>query len=105
VSTAFFGASAACAHHQALPLYGHPLADWGICALLLTTATANGALRIVSDTHWASDVVAGALIGVGAGYGLAYALHYGSPNIAHSRLQLLPTIVNGRPGAMLSASW
>jgi membrane-associated phospholipid phosphatase len=60
-------------------MYGHPIADYGICALGLAAATTTGALRIVTDAHWLSDVVAGALTGIGAGWGLAYGLHYAWP--------------------------
>jgi len=78
-ASVFFGASITCAHHFAFPLYGHPVADYGICALGLAAATTTGALRIVTDAHWLSDVVAGALTGIGAGWGLAYGLHYAWP--------------------------
>lgn len=78
-ASVFFGAGATCAHHFAFPMYGHPVADVGICVLGLAAATTTGALRIVTDAHWMSDVVAGAITGFGAGWGLAYGLHYAWP--------------------------
>lgn len=73
--------------------------------MLMTTATINGALRIVSDSHWATDVVAGALLGAGAGYGLAYGLHYGLPAVANEQVVLLPASIEGKPGVTLNASF
>lgn len=78
-ASVFYGAGATCAHHQAMPMYGHPIADTGICALGLALATTDGVLRVVADTHWLSDVVFGAIAGFGAGWGLAYGLHYATP--------------------------
>jgi membrane-associated phospholipid phosphatase len=75
----FFGAGATCAHHLTFPMYGHPVADIGICALALGAASTNGGLRMVADAHWFTDVLAGAVIGLGSGFGLAYGLHYAWP--------------------------
>jgi membrane-associated phospholipid phosphatase len=75
-SAGFVAAGLSCAHHQHLGLYGHPAADAGMCALMLTGSTTNGILRIVADRHWVSDVVAGALLGGALGYGLPTLLHY-----------------------------
>ncbi len=76
-SIAFTGAGLVCAHHQALPLYGHPVADGAACAVALAAATATGALRVVSDKHYTSDVFAGAALGLASGYLLPKILHYG----------------------------
>lgn len=91
-ASVFYGAGATCAHHLALPMYGHRAADIGICALGLTAATAAGALRIVSDAHWMTDVLAGAAAGLGAGWGMAYALHYAMPlqKMHEAGIMLLP---------------
>lgn len=91
-ASVFFGASATCAHHFAFPMYGHPVADIGICALGLAAATTTGALRIVSDAHWMSDVLAGAVAGVGAGWGMAYGLHYAWPltKLREAGMMLVP---------------
>jgi membrane-associated phospholipid phosphatase len=79
VSMAFAGASAGCAHHIALPLYGGNALDAGFCAASLTAATAIGVLRVVADRHWWSDVVAGAALGTATGFGLPFVLHYAHP--------------------------
>jgi membrane-associated phospholipid phosphatase len=75
-SMAFAGAALTCAHHQHLPLYGGNAADLAACAVTLATATTTGVLRVVSDRHWATDVLGGALIGLATGYGLPYLMHY-----------------------------
>lgn len=78
-ASVFFGAGATCAHHTALPMYGHPVADIGVCALALGAASLNGGLRMVADAHWMTDVLTGMLVGLGSGFGLAYGLHYATP--------------------------
>lgn len=78
-SMAFAGAASTCSHHIAFPMYGGNAFDAGICALSLTAATTVAVLRIVADKHWWSDVVAGASLGLGVGFGMPFLLHYGSP--------------------------
>lgn len=73
---AFAGAALTCAHHQHLPLFGQSAADAAACALTLAGATTTGALRVMSDRHWTSDVLSGALIGLATGYALPYLTHY-----------------------------
>lgn len=75
-SMAFTSAGLTCAHHQALGLYGSAPADIGACAVALAAASATGALRIAADKHYASDVLAGAALGLASGYVLPMLLHY-----------------------------
>lgn len=74
---AFTGASLTCALHEHVPLYGSRVADLSACWGSMATATATGVTRIISGNHYPSDVLAGAAIGVGAGYFLPKALHFG----------------------------
>lgn len=76
-SASFVAAGLGCAHHQHLSLYGAPAADAAGCVAILAGATANGVLRMMADRHYMSDVVAGAVLGFGLGYGLPVLLHYG----------------------------
>jgi membrane-associated phospholipid phosphatase len=76
-STAFTGAGLVCAHHQALPLYGSKVADTAACVTAVLAASTTGALRVVADKHYASDVFAGAAIGFASGYLLPKLLHFG----------------------------
>ncbi len=73
----FTAAGLACAHHLHLALYGDPVADALACAGMITVAGGTGVLRLMGDRHYASDVLAGAFIGFGFGYGMPTLLHYG----------------------------
>lgn len=64
-SIAFATASLLCVEHSRFELYGK--ADFVICPLPLAAATGTGVLRIVSDKHWATDVLAGAALGSAVG--------------------------------------
>ncbi len=73
---AFASAGVICTHQRRLGWYGR---DWGalVCSLSLASAGTVGYLRIVSDNHYATDVLAGAAVGLGAGMLLPRWLHYG----------------------------
>jgi hypothetical protein len=73
---AFTGAGLTCAHHRNLPLYGGGVPDLGICLLSIGAASATGVLRLMSDNHYASDVLLGIGLGVASGYLLPEWLHY-----------------------------
>ncbi len=74
---AFTAAGLMCAHHENLPLYGGGFADRAACGVALGAATATGLLRISADKHYATDVLAGAAVGLASGYLLPKWLHYG----------------------------
>jgi len=82
-SMAFVGAGLTCAHHQYLPIYGNRAADLSACLGVAALATTTGVLRIVSDSHYVSDVIAGSLLGFAVGYGVPVLLHYGFGAPAH----------------------
>jgi membrane-associated phospholipid phosphatase len=65
-----------CAHHTQLALYAGPYADAATCAGSVALTLATGVLRIASENHWASDVVAGELVGFASGYVLPTLLYY-----------------------------
>lgn len=70
----FASAALICVHHFENELLGGPwdaLSCAGGYALATTTAT----FRVVSDVHYASDVILGALVGTAVGYGVPL-LHY-----------------------------
>jgi hypothetical protein len=71
-STAFAIASGLCVQHARLEIYGGA-ADKVVCPAALTVATATGLLRIVSDRHWASDVLVGAVLGTAVGGTVSWA--------------------------------
>lgn len=65
---AFTGAALMCSQHASLGVYGNKTADDGACIAGLALAGTTGALRIVADRHYATDVLAGAAIGLASGY-------------------------------------
>jgi membrane-associated phospholipid phosphatase len=79
--TALAAASAGltCVHHQYLPLYGGGWPDHLACAGAATTAALTGLMRILSDRHYTTDVLAGYAVGFLTGYFLPRLLHYRSP--------------------------
>ena len=90
---AFTGAALICTHHFRTDLLGAPwdaLSCAGAYAVAATTAT----FRVVSDVHYASDVVTGALMGTLIGYGVPF-LHYGerapAAEPAGFSIQLVPS--------------
>lgn len=78
-STAFATAGLTCVHHANLPLYGGGLGDGLACVGSLATASAVGVLRVMADDHNATDVLAGAAVGLASGIGLPWLLHYRLP--------------------------
>jgi membrane-associated phospholipid phosphatase len=76
-AVAFTSAGLGCAHHGHLPLYGGGAADVAACVVGLTGASVEGVLRIMTDDHYASDVLLGAFVGLVSGYVLPSWLHYG----------------------------
>lgn len=73
---AFTGAGLICTHHDYQSLYGNPGADDAVCISALGAASVTGILRIVSDTHYTTDVLAGTAIGLFSGFVLPRVLHY-----------------------------
>jgi membrane-associated phospholipid phosphatase len=95
VLTIATAAGLTCVHHRYLPIYGSDVADTGSCVLMSVATGATAIARIVADRHYATDVLAGALIGFGSGYGLPWLLHYRGrstedPAATIPRVALLP---------------
>jgi membrane-associated phospholipid phosphatase len=67
-SAAFAGAGLMCANQQNLRLYGSGVAGAIACGAALGAAATVGTLRMVADRHHLSDVLAGAAVGLAAGY-------------------------------------
>jgi membrane-associated phospholipid phosphatase len=73
----FASAGVTCTNHAVHGLFGDPLADGMACGATLTSATAIGLLRIVSQKHYITDVLTGAAVGTMSGLGIPWLLHYG----------------------------
>lgn len=67
-SLVFASAGAVCAVHENIPLYGGGTLDDAACVGTLISATGTAIFRLVSDRHWATDVLLGAGVGFAAGY-------------------------------------
>ena len=63
-----------CLQHLKLHLYGNDFLDGGACGVAIAAAATTGLLRIMSDQHYATDVLVGAGIGAGSAF-LVYAIH------------------------------
>ena len=95
--SAFSFASAAlvCVHHFQHDLLGAPY-DAISCAAGYAVAATTATMRVVSDVHYATDALTGALVGTTIGY-LVPLLHYGKRSIGtvkvgSARLQLVPSL-------------
>jgi membrane-associated phospholipid phosphatase len=75
-STSFTVAGLVCMHHAYFPIYGGGAPDAVACVTTFATAAVVGAMRVVSDQHFASDVLTGAAIGTLSGLGIPWLLHY-----------------------------
>lgn len=93
-SVPFSLAAATCVHHTFIPLSGRN--SWLTCSLGFLVAASSGILRIVSDNHYATDVLTGAAFGTLVGLTLPL-LHYvrdnrwAAPPVALWDLELVPT--------------
>ncbi|MEP6653398.1 MAG: phosphatase PAP2 family protein [Myxococcales bacterium] len=76
VMTVATAAGLTCVHHRYLPLYGSAAADAGACIFMSLATLGTGTSRIMADHHRATDVLVGAGLGFGIGYGLPWLLHY-----------------------------
>jgi membrane-associated phospholipid phosphatase len=89
----FAGAALICVHHFKNELLGSPW-DALSCAGGYAVAATTSTFRIVSDVHYASDAIAGALVGTLIGYGVPL-LHYrggsgGGARAGSLTVQLVP---------------
>jgi membrane-associated phospholipid phosphatase len=73
---AMTGATLACSHHAALPLYGEGPQGMITCGVLVSGSITVGIMRIMADKHWLTDVLVGYTVGASVGLGLPWLLHY-----------------------------
>jgi membrane-associated phospholipid phosphatase len=101
-----------CVHHSHLPLYGGGAADTLACGLTVGAAVVNGFGRVVTEKHYATDLVVGFGMGAFAGFALPKLLHYDHPSSRLSetararralevRASVLPMVSDDRAGMAL----
>jgi membrane-associated phospholipid phosphatase len=107
---AFTGAALTCMHHRYLPLYGQsPVPGTVACAAMLAGATGTGALRLVADQHYVSDVLVGAGVGVASGLLVPW-FHYrdgarAKPREAPLSWSALPLFTPTAAGALIAGAF
>jgi membrane-associated phospholipid phosphatase len=68
------GATLTCTQHLSMHLYGDPW-DAVTCGSAIGVDVTMGVLRIVTDNHWASDILAGGVLGFAFGWGVPVLMH------------------------------
>lgn len=108
-ANSFAAAAVNCMHHAYVPLYGGGAADSWACVGMFGVAATTALMRVATDVHYVSDVLAGATIGTATGLLLPWALHYrygatprgGSSELRLSVLPLLGPTMNGLSGVLV----
>ncbi|MEO7112068.1 MAG: phosphatase PAP2 family protein [Polyangiaceae bacterium] len=76
-SLSFASASLVCQHHLGeMHLFQNGAADTLACISSMLTAGTTGTFRILSDNHYTTDVLTGAVIGTTLGFALPWILHF-----------------------------
>jgi membrane-associated phospholipid phosphatase len=101
----FTGAGLSCAHHLHLALYGNRAADILACTGTIALASVTSGLRVFGDRHYVSDVIVGAMIGFGVGYGVPTLLHYGKVRDSTESAQASQPLQLGPMGAPLGPTF
>jgi membrane-associated phospholipid phosphatase len=70
-----------------------------------TLALTTGVLRIAADVHWATDVMAGAVVGTGVGIGLPLLLHPRKSDSESTSVSAAPLAGEGLSGVMFSGTF
>jgi membrane-associated phospholipid phosphatase len=92
---AFTGAGLICTHHRYLEIYRSERAGRALCGASMAAATVAASFRIVANRHWASDVLAGAAVGLFSGLALPRLLHFSPPRLRSARS--VPAFVFAHP--------
>lgn len=101
----FTGAGLSCAHHLHLALYGNRTADILACGSTIALAGVTSGLRVFGDRHYLSDVLVGAMIGFGVGYGVPTLLHYGNARASGDNAQAAQPLQLAPLGAPLGPTF
>ncbi|HEX8795177.1 MAG TPA: phosphatase PAP2 family protein [Polyangiaceae bacterium] len=100
VAVATTGATLTCTQHLSMHLYGAPW-DAVTCGSAIGVDVTMGMLRIVTDNHWTSDILAGGLLGFAFGWAMPLLMHlhrHGEPG-ADTGILLAPVPIAVDHGA------
>lgn len=104
-AAAFTSAGLVCVHHQNMPLFGGgPVEAWA-CTWAMAVAATTGLFRMISDAHYASDVIVGAGVGWFYGYVMPRYLHYSAGPVAQAMrttLKWTPAFTPSGDGGVLT---
>jgi membrane-associated phospholipid phosphatase len=102
----FVGAGMLCAQSLRFAPNGNAL-DGVPCALGTFGASVGATLRMVADRHYATDVIAGSLLGLALSLGLGWALHHADTaplalarSLDAPRTDALPVVLGGLAGVL-----
>jgi membrane-associated phospholipid phosphatase len=90
-SIAATAATLVCLQHLQLQLLGNSAADAAVCGAAAAAALSTGLLRVMSDRHYASDVIVGAAAGAGSAF-LVYNLHVRRTPVERTALRISPIL-------------
>jgi membrane-associated phospholipid phosphatase len=105
IAIATTAAALVCTQHLSLHLYGPPW-DALACGAAVTVDAAIGTLRLVTDNHWATDIVAGSAFGLAVGWGVPVLMHLQGRARSQGDLRpgLIPAPIAVRHGAGLAVT-
>jgi membrane-associated phospholipid phosphatase len=92
-SVAFAAVALECFHHGFLDTTH---TGWGaaVCPVTAVVATGTAVLRVAADRHWATDVIAGAVLGGALGYAIP-ALHLAFASNKDSQVAVITPAISG----------
>lgn len=98
------GAGLICVTHEYLDLFGGGWADHLMCAGAIAGATFVGVSRVVNDAHYATDSIAGVIVGLVTGVIMPVALHYGD-HFTEPRFYVAPSMNSEEMSLTLGGSF
>ena len=92
-----------CTSHLEHPLLGELWADVAVCGAVLGLATAGSVMRLPADRHWATDVIAGAGVGLLLGIAFPYLTHH-ADFLRDANVQVVPSAPGAEAGISIGGA-
>ncbi len=91
-SQAFASAAVLCSFHMNMPLMGDGAENTVLpCVAGFTIAAATSVFRMMSDMHYASDILAGAAVGTAMGFLIPWLLHFNPRDAGEGSVSVVPS--------------